>query len=182
MNTYNSDGSSDPNGDILHGLRDMVERTDPRGTYYIEPTWRINGIPLSRCVSPDLHQSTRVLKPLKFESLRRPRKPTLKQHLRELRSSELREIIMNVCLKSLNTHKDVVQILKRMQKKKPRPISHGERVENPTAGLYLYCRTHRELVDIIIELAGYDESGYFERDVRDLGRVIQEKGRNACYF
>ena len=82
---------------------------------------------------------------------------------------------MNCCLKSLNTHKDVVDILKRMQTKKPRPICLGGRRQNQKAGLYLYCRTHRELIDIIIELAKYDETGCFEQDVRDLTRVIQEK-------
>ncbi|GAW13693.1 hypothetical protein ANO14919_030820 [Xylariales sp. No.14919] len=180
--TYNVDGARSPNGGILHNLRDMVERTDPRGCYYIEPTWRINGVPLSRCDSADLRQSTGAPRLQRFETIRRPRNPTLRHHLRGLRSSELREIIMNVCLKNLDTHKDVVQILKRMQKKKPRPISLRERVDNPTAGLYLYCRTHRELVEIINELEGYDESGTFEQDVMDLSRVIREKEESAHYF
>ncbi|KAI3333707.1 hypothetical protein F4824DRAFT_231576 [Ustulina deusta] len=182
INTLNSDGNDDPKEGILHNLRHMVERTDPRGSYYIEPTWRINGIPISRCASPDSRRRTSATRPPKFDTLARPRQPTFKQHLREQRSSDLREIIMNFCLRSLDTHKDVVEMLKRMQKKKPRPISLGERVQNPTVGLYLYCRTHRELVDIIIDLARHDETGYFERDVRDLTRVIQEKEENARYF
>ncbi|KAI0420857.1 hypothetical protein F5X98DRAFT_371349 [Xylaria grammica] len=160
--TYNVDGARSPNGGILHNLRDMVERTDPRGA--------------------DLRQSTGAPRLQRFETIRRPRNPTLRHHLRGLRSSELREIIMNVCLKNLDTHKDVVQILKRMQKKKPRPISLRERVDNPTAGLYLYCRTHRELVEIINELEGYDESGTFEQDVMDLSRVIREKEESVHYF
>ncbi|KAJ3577856.1 hypothetical protein NPX13_g2712 [Xylaria arbuscula] len=146
----------------------MVERSDPRGAFYIQPTWTINGIPLSQYPSAD----SRVPN---LDAAPRTRKPTFEGLLRGLRSSELREIIMNCCLKSLNTHKDVVDILKRMQAKKPRPICLSGRVQNPTAGMYLYCRTHRELIDIIIELAKYDETGCFEQDVRDLARVIQEK-------
>lgn len=82
---------------------------------------------------------------------------------------------MNTCLKSLDTHKDVVEILKRMQSKKPRPISVRGRVQNPTAGLYLYCRTHRELVDIILEIARHDDTGHFKQDVKDLVMVMKEK-------
>ncbi|KAK5637411.1 hypothetical protein RRF57_013123 [Xylaria bambusicola] len=166
------DGSGVTNEGILHTLRDMVERIDPRGAFYIQPTWCINGIPISRYPGPDSRQQAKA-------TPSRPRKAMFEEHLRGLRSSELREIIMNCCLKSLNTHKDVIDILKRMQTKKPRPICLGERVQNPTAGLYLYCRTHRELIDIIIELAKYDETGCFERDVRDLTRVIREKDASA---
>lgn len=95
--------------------------------------------------------------------------------MRSLSSSELREVIMNLCLKSLETHKDVVEILKRMQRQRPRPISARERVRNPTAGLYLYCRSQRELVDIVLEVVRHDETGYFRQDVRDLVMVIREK-------
>ncbi len=31
INTLNSDGNDDPKEGILHNLRHMVERTDPRG-------------------------------------------------------------------------------------------------------------------------------------------------------
>lgn len=82
---------------------------------------------------------------------------------------------MNFCLKNLETHRAVVDILKRMQKQKPRPISARERVHNPTAGLYLYCRSQRELVDIVLEIVRRDETGYFRQDVRDLIMVIKEK-------
>ncbi|GAP88459.2 hypothetical protein SAMD00023353_2901430 [Rosellinia necatrix] len=165
-----SKGASDES--ILQNLRDMVERADPRESYYIEPTWRINGVPISRCPSPDPAQAT---------GLPNPRKSTFKQHLCGLHSSELREIIMNTCLKSHDAHKDVVDMLKRMQKKKPRPISLGDRVQNPTVGLYLYCRTQRELVDIVLELSKRDETGYFKRDVKDLVMVIKEKDKSTRY-
>ncbi|KAI0430789.1 hypothetical protein F5Y09DRAFT_306880 [Xylaria sp. FL1042] len=149
--------------------------------YYIEPTWRINGIPISQCASPDSRQPASAIRQPNLEIPPLGRRLTFKQHLRKLHDSELREIIMNFCLKSLDTHKDVVELLKCMHKKKPRPISLGERVQNPTAGLYLYCRTHRELVEILIELARNDETGCFEQDARDLARVIREKEGNERY-
>ncbi|KAI0407141.1 hypothetical protein F4802DRAFT_554303 [Xylaria palmicola] len=175
INTFDDEGNSDE--DILKNLRDMVERSDPRGSYYIEPTWRINGVPISECASPATSPSKRRRCQIQEPSNR----PTFKQGLRQLRSSELREIIMNFCLKSLDTHRDVVQILKQMQKKHPRPISLGDRVQNPTAGLYLYCRTQKELVDIVLEMSTYDETGSFKQDVRDLVKVMKEKEGNKHY-
>lgn len=82
---------------------------------------------------------------------------------------------MNACLKNMDAHRDVVEMLKHMQRKRPRPISLGDRVQNPTAGLYLYCRNQRELVDIVIELGRRDATGSFKQDVKDLIMVIQEK-------
>ncbi|KAI0808636.1 hypothetical protein GGR55DRAFT_652255 [Xylaria sp. FL0064] len=176
---YDGHANGKPDGGILYGLRDMVQRTDPRGCYYIEPTWRINGVPISRCPSPGSHRPASAIRQPDLGIPPLARRLTLKQHLRTLHDSELREIIMNFCLKNLDIHKDVVELLKRMQKKKPRPISCGERVQNPTAGLYLYCRTHRELVEIVIEMARRDETRCFEQDVRDLARVIREKEASA---
>ncbi|KAI0465875.1 hypothetical protein F4859DRAFT_344311 [Xylaria cf. heliscus] len=173
-----NNGDGDSGESILKNLRDMVERTDPRGSYYIEPTWRINGVPISECDSPHLSHPAHPTRQVRFDSLERHRKSTFKRWLWELRSSELREIIMNLCLRSLDTHRDVVRILKRMQKKKPRPISIGERVQNPTAGLYLYCRTQQELVDIILEISRYDENGYLKQDVKDLIMVIRQRDRS----
>ncbi|KAI3324218.1 hypothetical protein HD806DRAFT_522049 [Xylariaceae sp. AK1471] len=177
--TYNFDGNGDGNYDqsILENLRDMVQRADPRGSYYLEPTWRINRLPIPQCNSPDLLQAASPTRP--FENPARPRRSTFKERLRTLRSPELREIIMNASLKCLDTHKEVVKILKRMQHKRPRPITHGEHVRRPTVGLYLYCRTQRELVDIILELARQDRSGCFKQDVKDLIMVLEEKSHRA---
>ncbi|KAJ8129536.1 hypothetical protein O1611_g4096 [Lasiodiplodia mahajangana] len=175
INTYDGHGKDDSDDDIVKRLRAMVERSDPRGSYYIEPTWRINGVSISQHMSPDRRDTARRTRLRKFEIPTRHRTYDFKQFLQGLCRSELREIIMNLCLRSLDTHKDVVEILKCMQKKKPRPLSFGGHVNNPTVGLYLYCRTQRELVDIILEIASYDETGYFKQDVRDLAMVIKEK-------
>ncbi|KAI1188027.1 hypothetical protein F5B17DRAFT_452383 [Nemania serpens] len=172
---YNGESSGSSEEDILHHIRDMVKRADARGSYYIEPTWRINGVSISRLSSPRLPATANAAKHLRSEIPARPRVSTFKQHIRSLSCSELREIIMNFCLKNLETHRAVVDILKRMQKQKPRPISARERVHNPTAGLYLYCRSQRELVDIVLEIVRRDETGYFRQDVRDLIMVIKEK-------
>ncbi|KAI0544992.1 hypothetical protein F4679DRAFT_588920 [Xylaria curta] len=180
INTNNGDGDSDEG--ILRNLRDMVERTDPRGSYYLEPTWRINGVPISECGNLDTPNATIPTRQVRFVTSARHRKPTLKQCLWGLRSSDLREIIMNLCLRNLDTHKDVVAILKRMQRKKPRPISLGKRVQSPSAGLYLYCRTQRELIDIVLEISQYDDTEHFKQDVKDLIMVIKERegSRGSC--
>ncbi|KAI0856907.1 hypothetical protein F4860DRAFT_528638 [Xylaria cubensis] len=182
INTNNGAGDGDSDEGILINLRDMVERTDPRGSYYLEPTWRINGVPISECGNLESPHAAIPTRQVRFETLARHRKPTLKQCLWGLRSSDLREIIMNLCLRSLDTHKDVVAILKRMQRKKPRPISLEKRVQNPTAGLYLYCRTQRELIDIILEISQYDDTEHFKQDVKDLIMVIKERegSRGSC--
>ncbi|KAI1125547.1 hypothetical protein F5Y10DRAFT_267975 [Nemania abortiva] len=175
INAYDSDGKGDSEENILQKLRDMIERSDPRGSYYIEPTWRINGVSISQRTSPNRPE---MLSRTRFPRLKiplRPRTTDFKHLLRGLSRSELREIIMNFCLKSIDTHKDVIDILKRMQTKKPRPISLRSHVQNPTVGLYLYCRTQRELVEIILEISSYDETGYFKQDVRDLVMVMKEK-------
>jgi hypothetical protein len=87
---------------------------------------------------------------------------------------------MNASLKSLDTHKGVVRILKRMQQKKPRPISAKERIQRPTVGLYLYCRTQHELVDIVLELARQDRTGCFKQDIKDLIMIMEEKGEGGA--
>ncbi|KAI1750265.1 hypothetical protein F4782DRAFT_548757 [Xylaria castorea] len=180
MNVKNDNEDSDEG--ILKNLRDMVERTDLRGSYYLEPTWRINGVPISECGSPDPSHAAIPMKQVRFQALARHGKSTIKQSLSGLHSSDLREIIMNLCLRSLDTHKDVVAILRRMQRKKPRPISLGKRVQSPTAGLYLYCRTQRELIDIILEISQYDETEHFKQDVKDLIMVIKERegSKGSC--
>ncbi|KAI0197855.1 hypothetical protein F4808DRAFT_437810 [Astrocystis sublimbata] len=174
----------------MRNLRACVERTDPRGSYYFEPTWRVNGCPISDCdpleppfpnnplargYGPRARQVRFDLTPAQVRSLQ----ANLRQHLWGLRSSELREIIMNLCLKNLDTHRDVVAILKRMQKRRPRPIAPDpdNRVRNPTAGLYLYCRTQRELVDIVLEISRYDEMDSFAQDVKDLVMVIRDRAQ-----
>ncbi|KAI1170075.1 hypothetical protein F4777DRAFT_145416 [Nemania sp. FL0916] len=162
--------------DILRNFRTMVERVDRRGSYYIEPTWRINGIPISQCAtSSDLSDVTNPMRPFKPDLPPRLRTSSFRRSLYELRDSELREIIMNACLKNWDTHKDVVKILKQMQRKRARPMSVRQHVQNPTAGLYLYCRTQRELIDIILEIESRDEMGYFRQDVMDLVMVMKEK-------
>ncbi|KAH8160268.1 hypothetical protein CIB48_g7986 [Xylaria polymorpha] len=178
----NNDGDGDSDEGLLKNLRDIVERTDPRGSYYIEPTWRINGVPISEYGSPHLSPTVQPTRRVRFETLAQHKRSAFERCLWGLRCSELREIIMNLCLRSLNTHKDVVRMLKRMQKKNPRPISLGERVQNPTAGLYLYCRTQQELVDIILEISRHDGDEHFRQDIKDLIMVIKERERsmNSC--
>jgi len=88
---------------------------------------------------------------------------------------------MNASLKNLDAHREVVRILKRMHDRKPRPITLGQRVHRPNVGLYLYCRSQSELVDIILELARQDGTGHFKQDVKDLIRVMQEKAGSAYY-
>ncbi|KAI0103906.1 hypothetical protein GGR51DRAFT_561283 [Nemania sp. FL0031] len=175
INTSDGDDKGDSRDNIMKRLREMIERSDYRGSYYIEPTWRINGLSISKHTSPDRRDTVRRTKLRKFEFPSHHRTYDFKQFLHGLGCSELREIIMNLCLRNLDTHKDVVDILKRMQQKKPRSISTGRRISNPTVGLYLYCRTQKELVDIILEIASYDETGYFKQDIKDLAMVIREK-------
>ncbi|KAI8625960.1 hypothetical protein F5Y19DRAFT_448497 [Xylariaceae sp. FL1651] len=159
---------------ILGDLRRMIERVDPRGAYYIEPTWRINGATILQRSRPESLQTSLAQSPT-YRAPVQPRKLRFKERLRSLNSSQLREIIMNACLKSLCTHKKVVRILKRMQKKKPRPFCSGGSVRRPTVGLYLYCRTQRELVEIILELAEEDGTGCFKQDVKDLIMVMEKQ-------
>ncbi|KAI1108303.1 hypothetical protein F5Y14DRAFT_457174 [Nemania sp. NC0429] len=181
VDSYNGESSGKSEEDILRRLRDIVRRADARGSYYIEPTWRINEVSTSRNPSP---YTTGTATSSSSETPPPPARPrvsrtttttTFKQHIRSLSCSELREVIMNLCLKNLETHREVVEILKRMQRKRPRPISLRERVQNPTAGLYLYCRTQRELVDIVLEVTRHDGTGYLRQDVRDLVMVIRER-------
>ncbi|RYC60533.1 hypothetical protein CHU98_g5662 [Xylaria longipes] len=79
-------------------------------------------------------------------------------------------------------------ILKNLRDMVERTDSRGEnlglyslraRVQSPTAGLYLYCRTQRELVDIILEILKYDETEHFKQDVKDLIMVIKERDGSA---
>lgn len=161
-----------------HYLTTIIPRdTNGEGTrsYYIEPTWRINGVSIPQLPSPHRPATAYAARLPKSDIPARPRATTFKQHIRSLSCSELREIIMNLCLKSLETHREVVEMLKRMQRQRPTPISLRERVQNPTAGLYLYCRSQRELVDIVLEITRHDETGYFRQDVRDLIMVMKEK-------
>jgi hypothetical protein len=144
--------------------------------YSFEPTWRIKRVSISQCNTPDPSHAAKPTKPV--ETPTQPRMPSsaFRERLVTLRSPELREIIMNASLKYFETHKEVVKILKRMQSKKPRPITKGGRVRRPTAGLYLYCRTQGELVDIIFELVGQDVTGCIEQDAKDLITILEEKG------
>ncbi|KAI2628217.1 hypothetical protein GGS21DRAFT_492867 [Xylaria nigripes] len=178
FSTSNGDSKGDGREGILQNIRDIIRRVDPRGSYHIEPTWRINGIPISRCTSPDLPRMAGPRRLRKYDYTTRFGSSSFRSFIRGLHSSELREIIMNMCLKSFDVHRDVIDILKRMQRKRPRPICLGGRIQNPTAGMYLYCRNQRELVDIVLELEANDDSGSFKQDVRDLVAVMQEKEGN----
>ncbi|KAI1820686.1 hypothetical protein F4861DRAFT_522111 [Xylaria intraflava] len=191
--TSDSDSKTDSREGILQSLRDMIKRVDPRGSYHIEPTWRVNGMPVSRSSSPDLPHPrdrrlragpdlSRIMGPKRYRKYDYGTRLSFNPFIRGLHSSELREVIMNACLKNMDTHRDVISILKRMQKRRPRPISHDGRVRNPTVGLYLYCRTQRELVDIVLELERNDDTGYFKQDVRDLVMVMKEKEGNRRFF
>ncbi|KAI0395217.1 hypothetical protein F5Y17DRAFT_424155 [Xylariaceae sp. FL0594] len=198
---YGGDGQIDTGHNILRALRQMVQRTDRRGCYYIEPTWLVNGVPI-----PPSHHSTTIPSPELFcppaasppiplmfanpvipqqqqqdndyerhkhghgNGHRRSFSRSFEEDLRRLRSSELREIIMNVSLKNQDTEREVVRILKRMHEKRPRPLS----AQRPIVGHYLYCRSQNELVEIILELARQDGTGRFKQDVKDLIRVMKE--------
>ncbi|KAI1811963.1 hypothetical protein GGS20DRAFT_560161 [Poronia punctata] len=167
-----------PEQSILQDLRNMVQRVDRRSSYYIEPTWLINGVPISQCVNTGHYQPLPAPPSECTDTCKLKR--SFKEELRQLRCSELREIIMNAALKSFDAHREVVRILKRLHEKKPRTLGQG--IQRPNVGLYLYCRNQGELVDIVLELARLDITGHFNQDVQDLITVMQEQGDDATDY
>ncbi|KAI1324719.1 hypothetical protein F5Y16DRAFT_380189 [Xylariaceae sp. FL0255] len=162
----------------------------------LEPTWRIN--PIKNPLSPSSSQATsKTITSTQSSSKdsnhdrqhyctcphsrsHKPggRKPPFKDFVKNLTTVELREVIMNACLRDFDTHRDVVTALKRLQQEKPRAICCGSptgHVRRPVVGLYLYCRSQRELVDIVLDLERSDTSGDFRRDVRDLVVVMRNR-------
>ncbi|KAI1436543.1 hypothetical protein GGR50DRAFT_693155 [Xylaria sp. CBS 124048] len=195
FNIYSSDDDNNVGNreGLLQSIREMIKRIDPRGSYHIEPTWRVNGVPISRCTSPELPFMSGARGPrpapdaMKSRNRRRsyeyrpaPDRTSFGSFVGGLSIPELREVIMNACLKNLGSHRDVIAMLKVMQGRNPKPISG--RIRNPNVGMYLYCRSQRELVEIVLELDRNDDTGCFRQDVRDLVTVMKENDGKRRYF
>ncbi|KAI1265454.1 hypothetical protein F5Y18DRAFT_427052 [Xylariaceae sp. FL1019] len=171
--TFEDGDKASPDLGFMQNILSSAARADPRGCYYIQPTWRINELPSPTRPSLDPFLTSPVSKKARFEKTTHTRRLPFRELLRHLSRPELREVIMNASLRDFDAHRDVVRMLKNMQARKPRSISND--VKRPVAGLYLYCRSQKELVDIVLELERNDTTGNFKRDITDLIMVMKEK-------
>ncbi|KAI0152748.1 hypothetical protein GGR57DRAFT_503616 [Xylariaceae sp. FL1272] len=174
ISTFADSDKASPDLDFMQDIISSAERADPRGCYYIQPTWRINELPSPTRPSLDPFLASPLSKKARFNKTPDARKMPFRELLHHLSKSELREVIMNASLRDFDAHRDVVATLKDLQIRKPRSMSND--VKRPVAGLYLYCRSQKELVDIVLELERNDTTGNFKRDVKDLIMIMKEKG------